>query len=345
MPEKKTKGSKVLEEALKESCESSSDRYPCYEGEIDLGEDYARYEKRLLRRAKASPSKYGGRISVLAASFILFFACSMAAIWLSVIFYDRPGTPPDHPTSGSESATKSTWASVETTPGTRPMQSGSSGTTCESTTDANNSASLSVAPSVGTEVPDEKSAVRTVSADNANGLKMEVTVHGYQSEGLNQDFYVKNNEYFLVDVKVTNTSDSARWQWLSTYCRNSDPAHNHEIGFELVSGEYKLNSSSFGFACGALIDVWELKPGATYEWQLKLAAGEVKSGGNYDLPVDGDGYLTGIDLYGNDIYIDGVCTFAGEFYFDYKTSDQEHFNDFSLSVPISVDVVFISSDT
>ena len=191
---------------------------------------------------------------------------------------------------------------------------------------------------------DETSAVHTATVENTDGLRMEITVHGYQSESLNKTFYVKNNEYFLVDVKVTNTSDAARWQWLPTYCRTSDPAHNHEIGFELANGEYKLSSSSFGFACGALIDVWKLEPGATYEWQLKLAAGEVKSGGDYDLSGDGDGYRTGIDLYENDIYKDGVCTFAGEFSFGYKTSDAEHFNDFSISVPLSVDVVYISAE-
>ena len=191
---------------------------------------------------------------------------------------------------------------------------------------------------------DETSAVHTATVENTDGLRMEITVHGYQSESLNKTFYVKNNEYFLVDVKVTNTSDTARWQWLPTCCRNLDSAHNHEIGFELVNGEYKLNSSSFGFACPEATEIWMLEPGATYEWQLKLAAGEAKSGGEHDLSGDGKSYRAGIDLYGTDIYKDGVCTFAGEFSFGYKTSDAEHFNDFSISVPLSVDVVYISAE-
>ena len=81
---------------------------------------------------------------------------------------------------------------------------------------------------------DEARAVHTVSAENKDGLKMEITVHGYRSESLNREFYVKSNEYFLVDVKVTNTSEKPLWQWLPTYCRNGGGIpHNHEIGFDI----------------------------------------------------------------------------------------------------------------
>lgn len=199
-------------------------------------------------------------------------------------------------------------------------------------------------PSSGTNdfvIPDDETPVLyTVSADNADGLRMEVTVHGYKSESLNKDFYVKNNEYFLVDVKVKNTSDNDLYQLLPTECRNSDPSHNHEIELDLAHGDYKLSSSSFGFMCRTAIEIWKLEPGETYEWQLKLAAGEVKSGGDdYDLPGDAEDW---IKLYGKDIYSDGICTFAGEFSFAYMKTIGD-LNDFFLSVPLSVDVLYVSS--
>ena len=193
---------------------------------------------------------------------------------------------------------------------------------------------------------DETEVLCTVSADNADGLQMEITVHGYQSESLNKDFYVKNNEYFLVDVKVTNTSENPLWQWLPTYCRTlMGTPHNHEIKFDLSHGKYQLDSSSHGFACPDLIDVWKLEPGVTYEWHLKLAAGEVKNGiDDYDLPFDGESYRAGIVLYEEDIYSEGSCTFAGAFSFAYKVSEGEHGNIVTLSVPMEIEVVFISAE-
>ena len=191
---------------------------------------------------------------------------------------------------------------------------------------------------------DESRAEYTVSSSTADGLKMEITVHGYKSESLNKDFYVKNNEYFLVDVKVTNESENELYQWLGSYCRHSlEPSHNHEIGFDISHGEYQLHSSSFGFVCPMAIDVWMLEPGATYKWQLKLAAGEMQSGTDYDLPADVSGHYEGIVLYDEAIYTDGVCTFAGEISFGYMKTKGD-LNDFFLSVPMEIDVVFVSSE-
>ena len=192
---------------------------------------------------------------------------------------------------------------------------------------------------------DESRAEYTVSSSTADGLKMEITVHGYKSESLNKDFYVKNNEYFLVDVKVTNASEKPLWQWLPTDCRNGADPHNHEIYFDISCGEYALGSSSFGFDCPTAIDIWKLEPGETYEWQLKLAAGEEKWewDGAYDLPADGTGNCAGISLYDQAIYSDGVCAFSGDFSFDYGLS-MEDSNDRSLSVPMEIDVVFVSSE-
>jgi hypothetical protein len=191
---------------------------------------------------------------------------------------------------------------------------------------------------------DEESALYTVSRTSDHGLNLVITLHGYKSESLNKDFYVKNNEYFLVDVKLTNESENALYQWLPTYCRHSfDPSHNHEIGFDISHGEYKLHSSSFGFTCGMLTDIWTIEAGESYEWQLKLAVGEPQSG-EQDLPVDGtEGSLMGIKLYEKAIFDDNVCIFDGEFSFTYMQSKDKNENDCSISVPISIETVYVSS--
>ena len=280
---------------------------------------------------------------------------------------------------------------------------------------------------------DEESAVYTVTQTDGNGLKLEVTLHGYKSESLGKEFYVKNNEYFLADVKLTNESSTPVYQWLPTACREMSPAHNHEIKFDIANGDYKLNSSSFGFACPERTDLWTVEPGASYEWQLKLAAGdphntlvswkpeenaplesgteEVENGkrtavneetevstyiyasgfmqgGNFQiyestyvafgsagtgiygsdfiigangtlgssyqfvvngsfssimgiLPSDGDSNA-GILLYKDALFPDNVCTFEGPVSFSYMKSSDGTENNLSVSVPLSIEVVYVS---
>ena len=258
---------------------------------------------------------------------------------------------------------------------------------------------------------DEQTATKTFSQTNEDGLKLEVMLHGYTSESSQKDFYVKNNEYFLVDVKLTNESQTTFYQYLPTACRGCSPAHNHEIGFDIANGDYKLHSSSFGFVCPEMTETWEIKPGQSYEWQLKLAAGkplsysvstypsntskdnekekedsvdyEFKStqsgnvqfyestfagiyfgsGGSLDtnssmstfyavvdgsaitiaglLPSDFDSSQM-IRLYEEAIYNDHLCTFEGPLSFSYMKSDNEYKNAFSVSVPLSIDVVYVS---
>ena len=146
---------------------------------------------------------------------------------------------------------------------------------------------------------DEEGATHTVTSTSEDGIEIEVTVHGYKSESQKKDFYVKSNEYFLVDVKITNRSDASVYK--RTSCMESDPAHNHEIDVDLSYGEYKLNTSHFGFECTAKVDVLEIKAGESRSWQLKLAAGE-RSTDKFDLPADGEG---GILLYGREVYQSG----------------------------------------
>ena len=270
---------------------------------------------------------------------------------------------------------------------------------------------------------DEESAVYTVTQTDENGLKLEVTLHGYKSESLGKEFYVKNNAYFIADVKLTNESETPVYQFLPTACRDMSPSHNHEISFDIANGDNKLHSSSFGFACPDMIDVWTIEPGQSYEWQLKLAAGALAStypnaenekkedseivvekeeaepapvsenyiyygsgnvqngnfqvfestyigtvGGNFfgsdvngalstsyhfivngsalniagSLPPDGDTTTEGLLLYGNNIYTDNACTFEGPLSFSYMKSSDGSENMLSVSVPVSIEVVYVS---
>ena len=165
---------------------------------------------------------------------------------------------------------------------------------------------------------DEESATYTVTSASEDGIEIEITAHGYKSESQKKDFYVKSNEYFLVDVKITNRSDASVYK--HTSCTESDPAHNHEIGVDLSYGKYKLNTSHFGFECTAKVDVLEIKAGESRSWQLKLAAGE-RSTDKFDLPADGEG---GILLYGRELYQTDINdNFHFEFNTDEKQQDQK----------------------
>lgn len=188
---------------------------------------------------------------------------------------------------------------------------------------------------------DEMPVLRTIVSENEDGLKMEITLHGYASESLGKTFYVKNNEYFLVDVQISNTSENSFYQCLPTWCRHSSEKHNHEIFFDISDGKgNRLNSSSFAFDCPETIDVWEIEPGQSYDWTLKLAAGS-ESSENFDLPADGNSYMAGIQLYDSSIYENGICDFEGTISFLYALTDHgsETQNDCNLSAAVSFEVV------
>ena len=336
MSKEKTKGNKILEDALRSSCESYCDRYPRYEGEIDLGKDYADYERQLLQLSKSERRKRGGsvsaRSSVIAASLILFCACSMALFWTYLIFHGTPSeqpTPPDLWTTESKK-TSNTNGTVESTPNTtsgttpgtvdpRPTQS-----TMESTETQDTSGSVR---------PPERDPVETPATyvflqNNGDGLQIKVTVHGYRRSDRGKLFYVKNNEYITVDVQVANFSAVPVYQWMP---------RNHEIDFDISHGKYQWNA--------ALPDVgkyeqWTVEPGETYEWQMQFVAGEM----NYDLPDDGKIDLNDFELYGEEIYSEGICTFSGNISFAYAKSEDEPENSQLLSVPVSFNVLYVSSE-
>ena len=214
-------------------------------------------------------------------------------------------------------------------------QSSSSGTT---------SGTVNIVP-VG-----EATIAYTVSETNDDGISLKITAHGYRSESNDLEFYAKSNEYFLIDVEVTNGSENPVYYFLPRYCNEDTLLHNHEIGFDLSCGEYDLQSSSTGFIIARTSNETEhvrtLKPGETHAWQLKLAAGEI-SADDFDLPADGKAYLSGIKLYGPEIYNDGICTFTGTVFFGYSKSEVQLVKsvyESVLSVPLSVSFVYISSE-
>ena len=188
---------------------------------------------------------------------------------------------------------------------------------------------------------DEMPVLRTIVSENEDGLKMEITLHGYASESLGKTFYVKNNEYFLVDVQISNTSENSFYQCLPTWCRHFSEKYNHEIFFDISDEKgNRLNSSAFAFDCPETIDVWKIEPDQSYDWTLKLAAGS-ESSENFDLPADGNSYTAGIQLYDSGIYENGICDFEGTISFLYALTDHgsETQNDCNLSAAVSFEVV------
>ena len=195
---------------------------------------------------------------------------------------------------------------------------------------------------------DEETVLHTLSASSEDGVILKITAHGYQSKSERMDFYAKSNEYFLVDVEVTNGSAQPIYYFLPRYCNEDVLPHNHEVGFDLSCGEYDLHSSSSGFIIARTSaedgHVRTLAPGETRAWQLKLAAGEI-SADDFDLPADGKAYPSGIKLYGPELYTDGICTFEGAVFFGYSKSEvliARSVHDLLLSVPLSVDFVYVS---
>lgn len=233
-----------------------------------------------------------------------------------------------------------------------------SNTTTESTSETNDSFDTSNTTESTSEITetqstppyvvpdDEKEVTRVIKTETAE-IKMEVTLHGYQSESLGKDFYVKNNEYFIVDVTVINDTSThdAIFQFLPTSCRDFDPAHNHELDFDFVNhyGDHLTAASDHrGFVHPEMYEIWELKAGESETYTLKLAAGkQSESSTEYDLPYDGWG---GIELYDESIYENGFCLFSGSIYFpfSFKNDGSETKNDQHIATEMAFEVVYVS---
>ena len=195
------------------------------------------------------------------------------------------------------------------------------------------------------EVPsDEKDVTKTIVTENTDGMKMEITLHGYASEKLEKEFYVKHNEIVTMDVKITNTSDHTNRQFLPTYCRESglgNYRHNHEITVDIISenGNELTSCAVFG-ACPDMYDMWDIESGESYDFKLEYVAGKVYYDERDDAPK-----LCDIPLYGNEIYPDGTCDFTGTISFvyceDYEEDQLRGANDLSLSADIAFTIVYV----
>lgn len=245
-----------------------------------------------------------------------------------------------------------------TTERTSSVSTKATETTVETSTtsESNNEATSSESSTSVTELPiveppavapaDEVRGQQTFSvSETPDGITLEVTVYGYSSKTLGKDFYVKSNEFFRADVKVTNTSEKSFWQFLPTFCReNMSDKHNHEIEFSLSDGKgHELHSTdSFGKECPEMTDIWEIKAGESYEWRVTVAAGENTYGeGTGDLTVSGYPWL-GIALYDRSIYENDMLDFSGDFSFSYSAKSETFSNEFTVKLPVSLTVVYIT---
>ena len=327
---------RLIEAAIAEMPDTEGEEFELIDdSEDEIGDRVDRKVEKLLsdQSKKITGIKYRQRILSSAALVAFVTVC---IVWMAIM--NTFGSLPNF--------------SKDTEP-TAPPHTESSGTSTERTPSLSQSSKYpernSTASSIETISPiknafnptDEKRATHTASATCADGLTIEVTLHGYQSQSLSKDFYVKNDEYFAVDVKITNTSDHPVYQYLPTSCRESNPPHNHEIDVDLELDNYTLCTSSFGFTCAEAPNAWTLEPGKTYEWNLKLAAGEA-SDVQFDLPADGNEQPTGIKLYEDALYDYGPLVFSGNIVFYYKKNNEPNRNDCALLVPLSIEVIHIT---
>lgn len=189
---------------------------------------------------------------------------------------------------------------------------------------------------------DEQRVFYIFRQTSADGIFMQISVAGYQSESLGKEFYVKSNEYFTVDVTVKNTSSTTYYRTAYTDCSEGAVPHSHEEGLELSYKGSGLCASTVGFSCGNATSMVELKPGETYTYQLKYAAGTETASG-FDLPGDGNDHPAGVKLYDElfyHFYDKGSCTFDGHFEFVYCT--RINGGSTSFWIPLSLEVVYVA---
>lgn len=180
---------------------------------------------------------------------------------------------------------------------------------------------------------DEEKTTKTIVTENDDGMKMEVIVHGYASESLGKDFYVKNNEFIRIDAIITNNSVHNYKQFLPTYCHGT---HTHEIDVDLADKNgNKLTVSTVYEGCPEAIQIWEIAAnGAHCGFKMKYVAGEAIWGGEGIKLAD-------ITLYDSSIYADGVCDFAGTVSFDYYLGeDDARTYENALVAPVAFEVVY-----
>ena len=194
---------------------------------------------------------------------------------------------------------------------------------------------------------DEIRAFYIITHGNSDGVFLKITISGYQSKSLGKEFYVKSNEYIVVDLEVTNKSAKTLYRSLPKECLNADPSHNHGISLDLSSrsifyGTYSLCPSTIGYHCDSESTLVPWQSGETLTYRLKYAVGEEVSDG-FDLPAEGNDYPAGIKLYDNTIYNNNSCEFHG--YLNFHYCNTKFFSSTSFPQSLSLEVVYVAPQT
>lgn len=166
----------------------------------------------------------------------------------------------------------------------------------------------------------EISATKMYTTENEDGLSMEITFYGFSDKSRGLDFYVKSDDYFTLDVKIKNNSDKTYYHGKPHIF--SDGFDPYDLAVEMSDKNGNaLDHSSYEKMISYGYEVWDIVPGWEKSFKIKLAAGKYDAAkyDDFDLAVDGNamGGHTGITLYKDEIYKDGLSDFSGIIKFSY----------------------------
>ena len=345
-----------IAEALSESADRETEAFLSTDGfEGEISEELDRKVQALVEKKSAKEifrTQYYPRI-LSTAALIVFVAFFFSFVAMMSTFVKFPGDAvvpqPTDSTEGDFGVSSSsggfsdqtgfTSDSVSTKITARPTEqtettdSGGRESTCKQQNGTD--------PVHGGAPSDEENVFCIITKGNEDGIFLRISIAGYQSKSLGKDFYVKSNEYFTVTVEVTNHSPKTLYRIVGTDCSESAAPHSHDIELDLSCNGHSLCSSSIGFNCGKACAKEPLKPGETYTYQLKYAAGEEAASG-FDLPGDGKDHPAGVKLYNQVFYFfyhNGCCEFQGYLSFDY--SKEKNGTGTSFDLPLSIEVLYV----
>ena len=195
---------------------------------------------------------------------------------------------------------------------------------------------------------DEEETNVTYDVSTPDGLVLSVMLFGYKSNMPGEEIYFQNNEPIEMKVIVTNNTDAPIYQWQPSMCHGTTPSHDHEITVSLSDANGKKLTSAnldllYSAGCPEAIEIWSLAPGESYEWNLSYLVGTAKESVIWKDPICDTEFSVNFDLYDDDIFTDGVCTFDGSIDFDYRytADDDGHGNTETLSLPLSLKVFYV----
>ena len=189
---------------------------------------------------------------------------------------------------------------------------------------------------------DEKECNMSYSSFN-NGIGMTVTLHGYSNRGKGYGFYVKSNDYIIIDVNVTNNKSTAIYQLAPYLGHGYDPSPNVELNIGFDDGnEHRLSFAHESLLLECLTDLWSMDAGDEYSWRLRAAAAYFEES-DYDLEPDSNDRGEGLKLYDESIYSDGMCEFSGTITFAYSDTNNGNstVNDLSISKNVTIPVLYV----